>query len=76
MAITMKLVEHSSNLAEQGYDPASQTLRVKFKSGAAYDYAGVTAQQYADFLQAESKGSYLAGVGLAIQRSDFISTQG
>lgn len=59
MSVTMKLIENSSNLAEQGYDPATRVLRIKFKSGATYEYDGVAPETYARFTQAESMGKFL-----------------
>jgi len=37
----------SSNIAEVGYDPATQTLEVIFKNGRIYEYAGVDQQKSA-----------------------------
>ncbi len=49
----------SSNLSAVGYDPASRTLRVQFKSGC-YDYSGVPESIYSGLLNAGSKGEYHA----------------
>lgn len=39
--MTMHAVD-STNVAAVGYDPASRTLRVEFKSGGVYDYSDVS----------------------------------
>ncbi len=50
----------SSQIAEIGHDPATSTMAIRFKSNASplYHYAGVTAEEFAAFQQAESIGSY------------------
>ena len=53
----------SSQLAAIGHDPESNTLAVQFhsgteKPGSIYHYAGVTAEQFAAFRDAESIGSH------------------
>lgn len=55
--ITMHKVE-SSNIAARGYDPATNTLRVKFTSGATYDIADVSPESYDDFCKAPSAGKF------------------
>lgn len=50
----------SSNIQGIGYDDATKTLHVEFRGGARYTYAGVPKDEYEDFLNAPSKGSYLA----------------
>ena len=47
----------SSNIAAIGYEAG--ILRVRFRDGAEYDYAGVTQAQHLAFLAAESKGRWL-----------------
>lgn len=59
MTITMKQVPKSSNVHAYGYDPATKTLRVAFKSGT-YDYAGVPSEVVAALDEAKSKGSFIA----------------
>lgn len=49
----------SSNVKDVGYDPATQTLEVGFKSGASYRYAGVSPARYNELLNARSKGTFL-----------------
>ena len=48
----------SSQIASIGHDPATNTLAVVFKhgAGAIYHYPGVTAEQHAAFVGAESIG--------------------
>jgi hypothetical protein len=52
----------SSQIHAIGYDAASSTLRVQFKSaagaGSVYDYPGVPAETHANFLKAESVGKF------------------
>lgn len=55
----------SSQIAAIGYSPETNTLRIQFldwkekkPSAFAYDYANVTADEFAKFEAAESKGSY------------------
>lgn len=50
----------SSQIAGIGYDAASQTLAIQFKSGkqAVYHYANVDAALYQEFSAAESIGSF------------------
>lgn len=58
--IELKPVE-SSNIEAAGYDPATQTLEVKFKgSGKRYRYARVAPETFSDFEKAPSKGSFFS----------------
>jgi hypothetical protein len=50
----------SSAIREIDYAPSEQRLRVRFISGAAYDYEGVPATVGEGFLAADSKGRYFA----------------
>jgi KTSC domain len=50
----------SSNIAKIGHDPETQTLRVKFKGGALWDYAPVPEEEYQALSEAESVGKYFA----------------
>lgn len=50
----------SNNVAEHGYDEKTQTLRIKFHSGAVYDYKGVTPELAAEMEKAKSIGSFMA----------------
>ena len=50
----------STSIAALGYDPEGSVLEIEFRqSGQIYRYFGVPAAEYAAFLSAESKGSYL-----------------
>ncbi len=49
----------SSNLAEVGYDPQTQTLEIMFLTGAVYQYIGVPEAHHLGLLSASSKGTYL-----------------
>jgi hypothetical protein len=48
----------STNLAAVGYDKHSQTLRILFLAGAAYDYEQVPQGLYAALMAAQSKGEF------------------
>jgi hypothetical protein len=50
----------SSAIRSMGYDPSSRTLEVEFRSGAVYDYFGVTSRLWASFQAAPSKGTFFA----------------
>ncbi|MFD3995445.1 KTSC domain-containing protein [Streptomyces sp. NPDC056891] len=50
----------SSNVKSIAYDAPGCVLEVKFKSGAVYRYYNVPAAIHELFLEAESKGRYLA----------------
>lgn len=50
----------SSNLEAIGYDEDTETLRVWFLNGTAYDYSGVGLMEYEALRDAPSVGSYLA----------------
>ena len=47
----------SSNLVSVGYEPLTQTLRIKFHNGL-YDYFGVPSSIHQGLLSASSKGQY------------------
>ena len=62
--ITLNPVK-SSQIAHIGHDPATNTLAIQFHGGertggggSIYHYAGVSAQQFADFSKAESIGKH------------------
>jgi len=46
----------SSTIAGIGYDPKSQTMAVKFKSGSTYRYSGVSAAAHQSLVNAKSIG--------------------
>ena len=48
----------SSNLAEVGYDPATQTLEIMFKDGSVYQYFDVPQQVYEGIMVADSVGRF------------------
>lgn len=48
----------SKNIARAGYDPATQTLRIEFRNGGAYDYADVPSETHTGLVAADSPGSY------------------
>lgn len=48
----------SKNIESIAYDPETQTLEVKFKSGGTYSYQGVSKQEFEDFENASSLGSH------------------
>ena len=56
--MTMTPVQ-SSNVAAVGYDPATKILRVAFKNGGEYEYAGVPAEAHAALLNTDSIGAHL-----------------
>lgn len=58
MSILMRPVD-SSNVEAIGYDSATKTLRVHFKNGGVYDYAGVPAEKHTALLEAKSVGGHL-----------------
>ena len=49
----------SSNIRSIGYDPASGTLEVEFRSGSVYQYFNVPNQIYRGLITAFSKGAFL-----------------
>ena len=48
----------SSNIAEIGHDPSTNTMRVKFHGGATYEYSGVSAEKHQALIGAQSIGSH------------------
>lgn len=52
----MKVI--SSALDAVGYDPATQVLEAKFKSGGHYEYLDVPESVFTALMQADSKGTY------------------
>lgn len=53
-----RVAVQSTNLASVGYDPATATLEIEFRSGGVYQYNGVPKEVHAGLLNATSKGSY------------------
>jgi len=50
----------SSNIQSIGYHPPTQTLEVEFLSGRIYQYFDVPETVYQAFMEASSKGRFLA----------------
>lgn len=50
----------SSMIAAAGYDAERQAMRVQFKNGQVFEYAGVTAEQHQGAINADSFGAYFA----------------
>lgn len=48
----------STNLEAIGYDKATGTLRIRFTSGATYDYRNVTPDIHNSLMNSPSKGRY------------------
>lgn len=55
--MTLDPVE-SSNIKAIGHDPATNVLRVQFRSGATHDYHGVTREQHQALIGADSIGGH------------------
>lgn len=49
----------STNVKSIGYDPATKTLEVEYKSGGVYQHVGVPVEHYQELRRAKSIGSYL-----------------
>ena len=49
----------SSTILSAGYESASETLEVEFKSGGLYQYYNVPESVYLDFMASDSKGKFL-----------------
>jgi hypothetical protein len=48
----------SENLAEVGYDPATETLEVMFRHGGVYQYYNLPAIVHERLMQADSLGKF------------------
>lgn len=48
----------SSQIREIGHDASTETLAVRFNTGALYHYAAFPAAKFAQFMESESKGSF------------------
>jgi hypothetical protein len=48
----------SDSIAAVKHDPSSRTLTVRFKNGGVYRYAGVSADQHATLMRADSIGTH------------------
>ncbi len=50
----------STTIASIGYDPRTRELDLEFReSGEIYRYSDVSSDEYAEFMAAKSKGTYL-----------------
>lgn len=54
-----RIAVSSTNIAEIGYDPATQTLEVLFHNGNIYQYFDVPQAIYDALVQSESAGKFL-----------------
>lgn len=70
--IAITPVESSSNVAGWGYDQATATLAVKFKSGQTYHYAGVAGTLVEGLRKAKSVGGF---IGAFIVKGGFAHTK-
>jgi hypothetical protein len=50
---------NSSNIHSIGHDPSTNTMHVKFKNGALYEYHNVSATEHHNIKHAGSPGSAL-----------------
>lgn len=49
----------SEAIASFGYDAASRTLEIEFRSGAVYQYLDVPRSEFDNLIQADSLGGYV-----------------
>ena len=67
----------SESIISIGYAPRRGELEIEFRqSGDVYRYFGVSADEYAEFMAAESKGSYLNQVFKAKEHPYTVVKQG
>jgi hypothetical protein len=67
----------STSIASIGYLPARRELEVKFReSGDVYRYFDVPEEEYAAFMAAESKGTYLNQVFKPREYRYFVVSEG
>ena len=61
LGLTMRRIPvRSTSIASIGYFPAKRELEIEFRaSGDVYRYFDVPAEEFAGFMAAESKGTYL-----------------
>lgn len=52
----------SSNIGGLFYDPATETICVRFHNGGLYSYIGINRELYMNLLHAPSVGKYLHNV--------------
>jgi hypothetical protein len=51
---------NSSAVEMAGYDEQNKVLRIRFKGGGAYDYPGVTKEEYDGLMKAPSFGQHFS----------------
>jgi hypothetical protein len=67
----------STSIASIGYLPAKRELEIKFReSGDVYRYFDVPGEEYAAFMAAESKGTYLNEVFKPREYRYFVISEG
>ena len=67
----------SMSIASIGYDPRRRELEIEFReTGDVYRYFGVSAAEHAEFMAAESKGTYLNQVFKARKHHYFAVKEG
>ena len=67
----------STSIASMGYEPLRQDLEIEFRqSGDVYRYFDVSAEEHAEFMAAESKGTYLNHVFKPKDHRYFIARRG
>ena len=49
----------STNVRSVGYDPATRTLEVEFRSAGVYQYSDVDEETFNQFMASSSKGKFL-----------------
>lgn len=55
-----RLAVDSTSIASIGYDSRTRQLEIEFREhGDVYRYFGIPADEYEEFIAAESKGAYL-----------------
>jgi len=58
MLINQESIFESSHIEKCMYDYTTNTLKVRFKSGATYEYFNVSPEVYNNLAQAESQGKF------------------
>jgi hypothetical protein len=54
-----RVAVHSSSIASIGYDRKRRELEIEFRGGDVYRYFDVSPAEHAEFMAADSKGTYL-----------------
>lgn len=63
----------SDSIAAVKHDPASRSLTVQFKNGGVYRYAGVSADQHAALMRADSIGTHFHSVIRSNHKAEKVS---